>query len=156
MQVFCFQAAPPCIGTLFNRLGLFPLLYLLLMATNITDDSRKPDAQETDRIHKKGNYDQGNTGRYDNQQFDADNDTPRAGEDLPMAGGGYGQGMNTPGYDEDPEATDHVNAATGGALSADGEAFNAGDATEASSDPNASTGSTTSSGHGTGHTSGNG
>lgn len=126
------------------------------MATNITDDSRKPDAEEQQRIKEKGNYDQGNTGRYDNQQYDADGNTPRAGEDLPMAGGGYGQGMNTPGYDKDPEAADHVNAATGGALGADSKALHAGDATETGTDPNASTGSTTSSGHGTGHTSGNG
>ena len=126
------------------------------MATNISDDARKPDAEEIQRIEEKGNYDQGNSGRYDNQQFDADGGTPRAGEDLPMAGGGYGQGMNTQGYDRDPEAADHVEAHSGGALSADGEALSAGDATEVQSDPNASTGSTTSSGRGTGQTSGNG
>jgi hypothetical protein len=126
------------------------------MPTNLTDEARKPDAEEQQRIREKGNYDQGDTGHYDNQQFDADGGTPRAGEDLPMAGGSYGQGMNTPGYDQDPEAADHVNTGTGGALSADGEAFNAGDATEATSDPNATTGSATSSGHGTGRTSGNG
>lgn len=126
------------------------------MATNITDDAKKPDAEETQRVEEKGNYDQGNTGRYDNQQYDADKGTPRAGEDLPMAGGGYGQGMNTPGYDRDPEAANHVEPASGGALSEDGKELDAGDATEASSDPNASTGSTTASGHGTGRTSGNG
>ena len=126
------------------------------MSTNPTDDARKPDADEQQRIKEKGNYDQGNSGHYDNQQYDADDSTPRAGEDLPMAGGGYGQGMNTEGYDQDPEAAQHVEAHTGGALSADGESFDAGDTTETGTDPNASTGSTTSSGHGTGRTSGNG
>lgn len=119
------------------------------MATNITDDAKKPDDDEQARIREKGNYDQGSTGRYDNQQYDADDGTLRAGEDLPMAGGSYGQGMNTPGYDRDPEAADTVNPATGGALSADGKVLDAGDATE-SSDPNATTGSTTASGHGSG------
>lgn len=120
------------------------------MATNITDDAKKPDADEQDRIEKKGNYDQGSSGRYDNQQYDADGGTPRAGEDLPMAGGGYGQGMNTPGYDKDPEAANTVKPATGGALSADEKGLDAGDATETGTDPNASTGSTTASGHGSG------
>ena len=126
------------------------LKFFPLMATNITDDAKKPDAEEAGRIREKGNYDQGNTGRYDNQQFDADGGTPRAGEDLPMAGGGYGQGMNTNGYDKDPEAKNTVEPAAGGALSADGKELDAGDATEASSDPNASTTSTAASGHGSG------
>jgi len=120
------------------------------MATNQTDDAKKPDADEQQRIQEKGNYDQGNTGRYDNQQYDADRGTPRAGEDLPMAGGGYGQGMNTPGYDRDPEAADHVEPAADGALGADGKNLNAGDATETSADPNSSTTSTAASGHGSG------
>lgn len=126
------------------------------MATNITDDAKKPDGEEQQRVQEKGNYDQGNSGRYDNQQYDADGGTPRAGEDLPMAGGSYGQGMNTPGYDKDPEATDHVKAAAGGALSAEGKGLDAGDATEVTSDPNASTGSTTASGHGSGGRAGGG
>ncbi len=148
MRVFCFYAS-------LTRDAVRFFLSPLNMATNITDNAQKPDGDEQQRVQEKGNYDQGNTGRYDNQQYDADGGTPRAGEDLPMAGGSYGQGMNTPGYDKDPEATDHVKAAAGGALSTDGKALSAGDATE-SSDPNASTGSTTASGHGSGGRAGGG
>ncbi len=138
---------------LFTSFILFILFILSIscpMPTNQTDEAKKPDAEEQGRIEQKGAYDQGNTGRYDNQQYDADGGTPRAGEDLPMAGGGYGQGMNTEGYDQDPEAANAVKPATGAAFSADGKVLDAGNATESASDPNASTGSTAASGHGSG------